>query len=100
MPSKLFRFTYFAKNTSATPLVSPTFKTQALKPFRFIHFQKSGGGGCAFTGHGTRATGPRLRLSTANWLGGPSASSASFAPSASYAIQSPASHRRKAKEHP
>src|SRR5713101_4484910 len=44
MPSKLFRFTYFAKNTSATPLVSHTFKTKDLKPFRFIHFQKSGGG--------------------------------------------------------
>src|SRR2546428_14135625 len=44
MPSKLFRFTYFAKNTSVNPFVSHTFKTKDLKPFRFIHFQKSGGG--------------------------------------------------------
>jgi hypothetical protein len=40
---KLFRFTHFRKNASATPLVSHTFKTKDLKPFRFIHFQKSGG---------------------------------------------------------
>src|SRR5260370_25755391 len=44
MPPKLFSFTHFRKNTSATPLVSHTFKTKDLKPFRFIHFQKSGRG--------------------------------------------------------
>ncbi len=44
MPPKLFRFTHFPKNTSATPLVSHTFKTKDLKPFRFTHFQKKGGG--------------------------------------------------------
>src|SRR2546427_13123903 len=41
---KLFTFTHFPKNTSANPLVSHTFKTKDLKPFRFTHFQKSGGG--------------------------------------------------------
>src|SRR2546427_752481 len=45
MPPKLFSFTQFRKNTSATPLVSHTFKTKDLKPFRFIHFQKKGRGG-------------------------------------------------------
>jgi hypothetical protein len=45
MPPKAFRFTHFPKNTSASPLESHTFKTKDLKPFRFIHFQKSGGGG-------------------------------------------------------
>jgi hypothetical protein len=44
MPPKLFSFTHFPKNTSATPLESHTFKTKDLKPFRFIHLQKSGGG--------------------------------------------------------
>src|SRR6266849_7412731 len=44
MPSKPFRFTYFRKNASVTPLDSHTFKTKDLKPFRFIHFQESGGG--------------------------------------------------------
>src|SRR5713226_372138 len=44
MPPKLFRFIHFAKNASATPLVSHTFKTKDLKPFRFTHFQKKGGG--------------------------------------------------------
>jgi len=44
MPSKLFRFTHFRKNASANPLVSYTFKTKDLKPFRIIHFQKKGGG--------------------------------------------------------
>ncbi len=39
-----FRFTHFPKNTSASPLVSHTFKTKDLKPFRFTHLQKSGGG--------------------------------------------------------
>src|SRR3989454_9800279 len=50
MPSKLFRFTYFAKNTSVNPFVSHTFKTKDLKPFRFIHFQKMWGGACAHSG--------------------------------------------------
>src|SRR6266478_5083497 len=44
MPPKLFSFTQFRKNASATPLVSHTFKTKDLKPFRFTHFQKNGGG--------------------------------------------------------
>src|SRR2546422_8041821 len=43
MLPKLFSFTHFAKNASASPLVSHTFKTKDLKPFRFIHLQKSGG---------------------------------------------------------
>src|SRR2546425_4505663 len=42
--SKSLSFTHFAKNASATPLVSHTFKTKDLKPFRFTHLQKSGGG--------------------------------------------------------
>src|SRR5712692_5197374 len=41
---KLFSFTHFPKNTSATLLESHTFKTKDLKPFRFTHLQKSGGG--------------------------------------------------------
>src|SRR2546422_8210445 len=45
MSPKLFSFTHFRKNASATPLVSHTFKTKDLKPFRFIHFQKKGRGG-------------------------------------------------------
>src|SRR2546422_5025742 len=45
MPPKLFSFTHFTKNASANPLVSHTFKTKDLKPFRFIHFQKGGGVG-------------------------------------------------------
>src|SRR5712664_3724880 len=44
MPPKLFSFTQFRKNASATPLVSHTFKTKDLKPFRFTHFQKKGRG--------------------------------------------------------
>ena len=39
-----FRLTQFPKNASANPLVSHTFKTKDLKPFRFTHFQKKGGG--------------------------------------------------------
>ncbi len=42
--SKSLRFTHFPKNASATPLESHTFKTKDLKPFRFTHLQKSGGG--------------------------------------------------------
>jgi len=38
-----FRLIHFRKNASANPLVSHTFKTKDLKPFRFIHFQKKGG---------------------------------------------------------
>src|SRR2546422_3752384 len=45
MSPKLFSFTHFRKNASATPLVSHTFKTKDLKPFRFTHLQKKGGGG-------------------------------------------------------
>src|SRR5712692_675498 len=44
MPPKLFSFTHFRKNASATPLVSHTFKTKDLKPFPFTHFQKKGRG--------------------------------------------------------
>src|SRR5713226_8404250 len=39
-----FSFTHFPKNTSVNPFVSHTFKTKDLKPFRFTHLQKSGGG--------------------------------------------------------
>jgi hypothetical protein len=39
-----FRLIQFRKNASATPLESHTFKTKDLKPFRFTHFQKKGGG--------------------------------------------------------
>src|SRR5947209_18983123 len=41
---KSFSFTLLSKNASANPLVSHTFKTKDLKPFRFTHFQKKGGG--------------------------------------------------------
>src|SRR5260370_12262763 len=40
-----FRLIHFRKNASANPFVSHTFKTKDLKPFRFIHFQKTGGVG-------------------------------------------------------
>src|SRR6267378_4524736 len=43
-PFNLFSFTLLSKNASATPLVSHSFKTKDLKPFRFTHFQKKGGG--------------------------------------------------------
>src|SRR3989442_11400168 len=43
-PFNLFRFTHFHKNASVTPLVSHTFKTKDLKPFRFTHLQKKGEG--------------------------------------------------------
>src|SRR5229473_6860957 len=39
-----FRLIQFRKNASANRLVSHTFKTKDLKPFRFTHFQKKGGG--------------------------------------------------------
>src|SRR5260370_30331237 len=42
--SNSLSFTHFPKNASATPLESHTFKTKDLKPFRFTHLQKSGGG--------------------------------------------------------
>jgi hypothetical protein len=42
-PANSFRLTHFTKNASANPFVSHTFKTKDLKPFRFIHFQKTGG---------------------------------------------------------
>src|SRR5713101_3010595 len=41
---KPFRLIQFRKNVSANPLESHTFKTKDLKPFRFTHFQKKGGG--------------------------------------------------------
>jgi len=60
MPPKLFSFTHFRKNGSASPLVSHTFKTtiqpgmvvlsehrepkdpsESCKPFRLIHFRKN-----------------------------------------------------------
>src|SRR2546426_8905745 len=43
-----FRLIQFRKNASANPLVSHSFKTKDLKPFRFTHFQKKGGGTPAF----------------------------------------------------
>ncbi len=42
--SNSFSFTHFRKNASATPLVSHTFKTKDLKPFRFTYFRKKGRG--------------------------------------------------------
>src|SRR5947209_20390587 len=44
MLPKLFSFTHFRKNAPANPLESHTFKTKDLKPFRFTHLQKKGGG--------------------------------------------------------
>src|SRR6266702_1193120 len=44
MRSKFFGMTHFRKNASASPFVSHTFKTKDLKPFRFTHLQKKGGG--------------------------------------------------------
>ena len=49
MLPKLFSFTHFAKNASANPLESHSFKTKDLKPFRFIHFQKKGGSSVSST---------------------------------------------------
>src|SRR5712692_6475435 len=49
-----FRLIQFRKNASATPFVSHTFKTKDLKPFRFTHFQKKGGG--PFRIHQSRIT--------------------------------------------
>src|SRR3989475_7960983 len=48
-PPNSFRLTHFRKNASASPLESHTFKTKDLKPFRFIHFQKKGGGPASST---------------------------------------------------
>src|SRR5437899_9805504 len=48
MTHNLFSFTHFRKNASASPLESHSFKTKDLKPFRFTHFQKKGGGGERF----------------------------------------------------
>ena len=55
---KPFRLIHFRKNASANPLESHTFKTKDLKPFRFTHLQKKGGG------RGTRRRGSYFRLST------------------------------------
>src|SRR5713101_6901806 len=55
---KPFRLIHFRKNASASPLESHTFKTKDLKPFRFTHLQKKGGG------RGTRRRGSYFRLST------------------------------------
>src|SRR6266568_9671354 len=60
MPPKLFSFTHFRKNASATPLVSHTFKTKDLKPFRFTHLQKNVGVPPVF--HSTPALPPLLPL--------------------------------------
>src|SRR5712692_6356834 len=38
------RLIQFRKNASVSPLESHSFKTNDLKPFRFIHFRKKGGG--------------------------------------------------------
>ncbi len=43
-----FRLIQFRKNASVSPLVSHSFKTKDLKPFRFTHFQKKAGGGKRF----------------------------------------------------
>src|SRR2546426_7768090 len=43
-----FRLIQFRKNASVSPLVSHSFKTKDLKPFRFTHFQKKGWGWRAF----------------------------------------------------
>src|SRR6266581_9455889 len=43
-----FRLIQFRKNASVSPLVSHSFKTKDLKPFRFTHFQKKVGGGQRF----------------------------------------------------
>src|SRR5712691_157107 len=63
MLPKLFRFTHFRKNASATPLVSHTFKTKDLKPFRFIHFQKKVGGGVPFASE-HQSSNPRSAVTT------------------------------------
>src|SRR5947209_18585127 len=55
-----FRLIQFRKNASANPLVSHSFKTKDLKPFRFTHFQKKGGGTPAFP-LGTGLLRPLLR---------------------------------------
>src|SRR5437899_1184023 len=44
MTHNLFSFTHFRENASASPLESHSFKTKDLKPFRFTHLQKKGGG--------------------------------------------------------
>src|SRR6266702_6069650 len=62
---KPFRFTYFRKNASATPLESHSFKTKDLKPFRFTYFQKSGGGYPCFP-LSAASRSDRSRLSTLN----------------------------------
>src|SRR5712691_8917340 len=55
---KPFRLIHFRKNASANALESHTFKTKDLKPFRFTHLQKKGGG------TGTRRRRSYFRLST------------------------------------
>src|SRR5947209_6663986 len=59
MPPKLFSFTHFTRNASANPLESHTFKTKNLKPFRFTHLQKSGGGTPHTGGRGVATIQPR-----------------------------------------
>src|SRR6266568_2341654 len=68
--SNSFSFTHFRKNASATPLVSHSFKTKDLKPFRFTHLQKRVGGGCfrptsnlRSPSHQSRVTSHESRLS-------------------------------------
>src|SRR5260370_21922316 len=75
MPPKPFSFTQFAKNAPANPLDSHTFKTKDLKPFRFTHFQKSGGGRGSTMPSGPSMMRPgefsrrRAMKKTAVWLG-------------------------------
>jgi hypothetical protein len=65
MPPNLFSFTYFRKNAPVSLLESHTFKTKDLKPFRFTHFQKSGGGYPCFP-LSAASRSDRSRLSTLN----------------------------------
>jgi hypothetical protein len=62
--SNLFTLIHFRKNASVNALVSHTFKTKDLKPFRFIHFQKKVGMGCRISCFDFRVSSPDFRLST------------------------------------
>ena len=57
--SNSFSFTHFRKNASATPLVSRSFKTKDLRPFRFIHFQKNGRGRVPLVAQASACVGTR-----------------------------------------
>ena len=56
-----FRLIHFRKNVSANPLVSHTFKTKDLKPFRFTHFQKKGRGWVPFSNIQPQTDQPTIR---------------------------------------